>query len=446
MPPADTTAGPGGPDRPMYWDFRQIMAGRPVREAVRLALRLVGARGMSVVTLIVAAWLVDIQAFAEFGVYQTLASLAWLALFLRYDAAIVSSGTEEESGEALRLCLGVGLVLWLVFSGLAVAAGEWGWMHTPLALLLPFSILMRGMLRLTFARTTREGDFKALGRASMIQSVLQPIVLLVLILSPLEDALCFAVADVAGHASGVAYLLWRRRKYIPSLRHDWSVPVLLAAASRWKNLPLYNLPSSFLALAFVMSPLLIMPLTADEETAGHVALAYRIFDVPTQIVTAVSTPIFLHWLRPSMDRASAMFGRQIMLILFAFIGLGYAAIAGTLILADPLLAGSKLADLIDVVPVVAAFQLFVALAAPLSDSCALYPQQRRLVLIQVLALLGSVVAASFVLMGGPNGALLVLAVASALRTVALSELLRKLSVLTRQSFVPMTVNPAHPAP
>jgi hypothetical protein len=259
-------------------------------------------------------------------------------------------------------------------------------------------------------------------------------VLLALILTPLDDALCFAVADVVGHAGGAAYLLWRRRRHLPGLGHGWSGTVLRSAARRWKSLPVYNLPSSFLALAFVTSPLLVMPIAGSAEAAGHVALAYRIFDVPTQLVTATATPIFLYWLRPSEGRESAVFGRRVMAALAALVGLGYTALAGLFLLAHPYLAGTRLADLSDAVPAIAAFQLFVALAAPLNDSCALYPQQRRLVAVQVMALSGSLGAGALALNGMPGGALLALAAASGLRTLALGELLRKLSVLTRQAF------------
>lgn len=401
---------------------------------------------MSVVTLVVAAWLVNIEAFAEFGVYQTLATLAWIALFLRYDAAIVAARTEKEAGRVLRLCVSVGAALWLAFTGLALVGGGLGLLRMELALLLPFSILARGMLRLSFATATRAGDFVGLGRASMIQSVLQPVALVLFVLSPVEDALCFALADVFGHVSGVVYLGWRMRHRWKVLGHGWSFATLKETARHWKSLPVYNLPGSFFALAFVTSPLLIVPMVADALFAGHVALAYRIFDVPTQIITAASTPIFLNRLRPSAAQANPIFGRHIMLGLVLLIGLGYALMAGLLMLADPLLDNSALSGLSEAVPYVALFQLFVALAAPLNDSCALYPQQRRLVLIQGLAMASSCLAAIFATFVSPESALLTLAAVSALRTLALGELLRKLSSLSQSAFYAASFRPTSGQP
>ncbi|WP_210497185.1 hypothetical protein [Microvirga antarctica] len=411
-----------------------MVAGRSLRDAASLALRLIGARGMSLVTLIVAAWLVDIQAFAEFGVYQTLAMLAWIALFLRYDAAIVAARDEAEARSALHLCMSVGAGLWLVFTAASLTAAEIGWMRFELAAMLPLSILARGLLRLTFARTTRDGDFKALGRASIIQSFVQPVTLVALVLSPVEDVLCFAVADIVGHGSGVLYLMWRQRRHRQGVFQGWSATAIIVTAKRWKSLPFYNLPSAFFSLAFVMSPLLIMPMAASAVFAGHAALAYRIFDVPTQIITAASTPVFLNQLRPSYHRQTPVFGRFMLVGLVLLVGTAYAAMAGALVLADPWLETTALAGLGETVPIIALFQLFVALAAPLNDSCALFPQQRRLVIIQGLALAGGGVAAIIALVLSPAAALLALALVAGGRMLALGELLRALSGMSHRAF------------
>jgi len=409
----------------------RLLRGQPVREAARLGLRLIGARIMSVLTLIVAAWMVDIEAFAEFGVYQTLAALALIALFLRYDAAILAARTEAEAGEALRLSTCIGAILWLVFAACSLVAGASGLMRLPLAMLLPFSILARGMLSMYFARTTRDGDFTGIGRASLVHAVVQPMVLLALVLSPVEDITAFAVADVAGHFSAVAYLAWRRRHRSGPLWRDWSLKTLVAAAKRWKSLPLYNLPSSFFSRAFVMSPLLIMPMIADAVFAGHAALAYRIFDVPTQIIMAASTPIFLNRLKPSEERTTPIFERHIMLGLIVLLGLGYALMTSILVLADPWFQNSELDGLAEVIPLIAIFQLFIALAAPLSDSCSLYMQQRSLVVIQAASLLAGFAIAVLSQWISPEGVLVVLAAVSAFRALALGELLRKLSRLNQ---------------
>lgn len=418
-----------------------ILKGQPVRDAIRLGARLVGARIMSIVTLIVAAWLVDIEAFAEYGVYQTLAALAIIALFLRYDTAIVSARTEAEAGEALHLCICIGAALWGLFTAAALIAGQAGLMRMELALLLPLSIFMRGMLALSFSMVVRDGAFKEIGRASLVQAIVQPTSLLVLVASPIADPLSFAIADIIGHVSSVTYLAARRRDRLETFWRMRSRGALLVAARRWKNLPLYNLPSSAFSLAFVMSPLLIMPTVAGAVFAGHVALAYRIFDVPTQIISAASTPIFLNRLKPSAERANPIFGRHIFAGLILLLGFVYASMAGLFLFSDKWLGGTELAGLADAVPLVAAFQLFVALAAPLNDSCSLYLQQKRLVLIQAMSLFVGIYATFLAARMSPEGVLATLAVVSAIRALALGELLRNLSRLSSLSFVQGPLKP-----
>jgi hypothetical protein len=412
-----------------------MLKGRSLRDAFMLGLRLVAARGMSVLTLVAAAWLVDIQAFAEFGVYQTLATLAGIALFLRYDAAIVAASDKRESRTAFHLCLSLGAVLWLVFTIASVALGVADWMRWELAMLLPGSILARGVLRLSYAQSTSERDFKGLGRAILVQALIQPTVLLTLVLSGVDDVLCFALADIVGHCGGAAYLLIRQRKLLGDVIAGWSVGRIVAVARRWKNLPLYNLPASFFSIAFVMSPLLITPMAADDLFAGHVALAYRIFDVPTQIITAAATPVFINF-RPSSGRRTPIFGRSMLAGFVLSIGIAYAAMAGVLLLADPILDRTALAGLAEAVPMIALFQLFVALAAPLNEACALYTQQRRLVFIQGFALFGSTIAAFVAMAASADAALLALASLAAVRMLAIGELLRILSGLSHRAFMP----------
>lgn len=409
-----------------------LFSGRPVGDALRLGGRLVGARAMSFVTLLVAAFFVRIETFAEFGVYQTAATLLWTACFLRYDAAILAARTRDDALAALRLSVAVASGLWLVSSVGAVAAGCSGWIPLGLSLLFPLSVLARILLRLAFLVATRDGDFQGIGRASLVQAFFQPVSLLALVVTLENGSLAFAASDLIGHFAYGIYLAWIKRSYWPALRQGWELGSLRATAREWIGMPLYNLPGSFLSLAFVTSPLLIMPVTAPATLAGHVALAFRIFDVPTQIITAASTPIFLHRLRPDALRATRVFGRKMMAGLFVPLAVLYAAMAAALAFAAPWLRDTPLGGLASVVTTVAAFQLFVALAAPLNDSCALYPEQRRLALIHGLAVLGSVASAGLAWGASPRIALIALALVALSRALALGELLRMLSLRFRR--------------
>ena len=174
-PPAGPNPGPyrraraGAVANTVAWGIDAAFAGKPVRDALRLGARLIGARAMSFVTLLVAAFFVKIETFAEFGVYQTAATLLWTACFLRYDAAILAAKTQEGANAALRLSIAVATLLWAASSVCAVGVGLAGWVPIGLALLFPYSVLARILLRLTFLVATRRRDFRGIGRASLVQ-------------------------------------------------------------------------------------------------------------------------------------------------------------------------------------------------------------------------------------------------------------------------------------
>jgi O-antigen/teichoic acid export membrane protein len=426
------------------WAIDGVLKGRPVRDALRLAGRLIGARLMSFVTLLVAAFFVRIETFAEFGVYQTAATLLWTACFLRYDAAILAAPTLAGAQATLRLSTGVSGTLWLVSTAASLAAGLAGLVPIGLAILFPYSVLARILYRLTFLVATRDGDFHAIGRASLVQAFFQPVSLLVFVLTIENGAVAFAASDIIGHFAYALYLAWCKKGAWAALRHGWSVAELTATARQWVGMPLYNLPGSFLSLAFVTSPLLIMPLTATPVMAGHVALAFRIFDVPTQIITAASTPIFLHRMRPDESQEIRVFGRKMLLALGIALTVLYGAMAGSFAQADPWLHGTPLGGLSGIVSLVAAFQLFVALAAPLNDSCALYPEQKKLALVHGISVLGSAASCLLALWFSPRLALVALAVISFSRAIALGEMLRKFSLHSRRERARMAVEVGAP--
>src|SRR4051794_22992863 len=151
---------------------------------------------MSFVTLLVAAFFVKIETFAEFGVYQTAATLLWTACFLRYDAAIPAADTDKGAHAALRLSITVSAVLWFASSLCAIVAGLSGWVPLGLALLFPLSVLARILLRLTFLMATRDGDFRSIGRASLAQAFFQPLSLLAGVLALQNGSIAFAVSDL----------------------------------------------------------------------------------------------------------------------------------------------------------------------------------------------------------------------------------------------------------
>ena len=153
-------------------------------------------------------------------------------------------------------------------------------------------------------------------------------------------------------------------------------------------------------MAFAASPLLIMPLVAAPDLAGAVALAIRLFDVPTQIIIAATTPVLMNRLRAS-DSAAPVFGRLPMAGFSGLVSAAYAALALAFFAALPWLKDTIFGGLAPVVVPVAIFQGALTVAGPLAEACALYRRQTALTLIHLAALGASGLALAVASLAGP---------------------------------------------
>lgn len=385
------------------------------RATLALALRLVAARGFSVVTLVVAAFVLDVRAFATFGLYVSLVSLAWVASFGRYENAIVAARHGPQVGDVVRLCAAIGSATWLAAAGVALAAGALGWVPGRLAATFMAALAFRMALRIASSAATRAGDLTGLGRVIILQAAIQAATLVAATVARADGALCLALADATGYAGGAIYLLRRHAALLaPALVVGWSPRRLAATARRWRALPLLNLPGSLVALAFVLAPLVVMPAFADPVTAGAVALAYRLFDVPTQIVAATLTPVLMGRFGPSGTTLSRGGVAALGVGIAGLYALGAAALAAAI----PWLGTTGFAHLAPVILPVAAFQAGAALAAPLAEAASLHRDQLRLALINLAGLGGAALAALAGFWSGAPAALAVFAAASLLRGCA----------------------------
>lgn len=397
------------------------------RATLGLALRLVAARGFSIVTLVVAAFVLDVRAFATFGIYVSLISLVWVASFGRYENAIVAARQGWQVREVMRVCATVGSVTWLLAAGLSLAAGSLGWVTGWLAATFVAALAFRMALRIASCAATRAGDLTGLGRVIIVQAAVQAAAVVAAVVARADGALCLALADAAGYAAGATYLLRRHATRVaPALVAGWSSRRLAVTARRWRALPLLNLPGTLVALAFVLAPLIVMPAFADPVTAGAVALAYRLFDVPTQILTATLTPVLMGRFGPSGEALS----RAALATLGGGIAGLYALGASVLAAAIPWLGATGFAHLAPVIAPVAAFQAGAALAAPLAEAASLHRDQLRLALVNLAGLAGAALAA---LAGFGFGALAALAVFAAVSLMRAGAIGLELRALTRRA-------------
>jgi hypothetical protein len=379
----------------------------------------VASRLLSGLSILISVWLFAPAEFARFGALLAALTLASAVQFLRYESTIVSANSAAGLRSALRLSAAVGALVWCAMAGLAWVAVAFGLVGIDLACLFLLALAGRAVCRLVGRIVVRNGDFDLLGRTTLTLAAVQPIVVLLAFCFGSNGTVAMALTDILGNLAAGIYLVIRCRG---TLRDALSVrdgdPGLWRLARDWSALPLVNLPSTALAVAFTALPLLIVLGMAETHVAGHIALAFRLLDVPAQILAAAISPIAMNrftshqtWQLKGCDPALVFWLLLAVVGVFGAVSLGAALI-------EPRLAGTPWQGLSLYLPLVALFQAGVAFALPLIDVAGLRRNQRDLFIVQALAMAGVVIIALVV--GNWHMALLGFGVIAAIRATCLA--------------------------
>lgn len=362
--------------------------------AVLLGLRFVQARLISVWGLIIAAALCPPFVFAAFAVFSSAANFISIASLLRLEAVFFQNSDRVRLGLAFRLASAVGVTFLaataIALMGLAVT----GWVAPAVAFFFLVSLAARSVLRLLWSEATAEGDFRAIGNSNVVQAVVQPAIMLLLIAIFGPKALTLFMADALGHVLAAAYLLRRRRDSIAALVQPalWSWRSLAGAAVRWRDAPRALLPSALLAYGFAVAPLLALPYASNTVLAAQVALSMRLLDMPTQMFSTVSIPLVLNRLRAQAGSRRRFWARVMALGLIVGATALFSVIAVASLVADHWLIGTQWQDLGEVVALLAAFYIGIAVLAPLQEVATLSRQPFWQVAINGVALAAIVAA------------------------------------------------------
>jgi len=385
------------------------------------------ARAISIGGLAVAAAIYGPAAFALMGLYLGVLGVASVGMLLRYDGAVLAAADEAAVRVILRLCIFVGMAVLATFVPFLILGVQLGWVPPVFAPMLLLALAVRGLLRLGFALSTRHGDFRVIGRANLVQAVLQPLMLLALTRTHLHGATVMALADLFGHFVALLVVLRAHRRSFPGfLRDDIPFGILMASARRWSSLPALSLPGALLSMGFVMLPLIVAPMLADRELAGTIALALRILDFPTQLVAAGTTPVLLHRLSATDGMGHRRMAALAVLLLTGLVGALYSLIVIAAIVVDPWLEATKWHALADVMPLLVGFSAGIALAGPLAEAGGMFRDQRVLAITHGLAFAGGLIVLGAT--GSINAAALIgFSILAVARAAALGWLIVSLS-------------------
>lgn len=386
--------------------------------ALLLGLRFIQARLISVWGLIIAAALCPPFVFAAFAVFSSAANFISIASLLRLEAVFFQNSDRARLGLAFRLAAAVGVaflaVTIIVLTGLVLT----GWVAPAVAFFFLVSLAARSVLRLLWSEATAEGDFRAIGNSNVVQAMVQPAIMLLLIAIFGPKALTLFMADALGHVLAAAYLLRRRRNSIAALVHPalWSWRSLAEAAVRWRDAPRALLPSALLAYGFAIAPLLALPYASNTVLAAQVALSMRLLDMPSQMFGTVSIPLVLNRLRTHAGPRRRFWARIMALGLIIGATALFTIIAIASLLADHWLVGTQWQDLGEVIALLAAFYIGIAVLAPLQEVATFSRQPFWQVAINGIALIAIVAAMAWFRALSPE-LLLTIGAISILRTL-----------------------------
>jgi hypothetical protein len=353
-----------------------------------LSVQLV-ARLLSGISILASVWLFAPAEFVRFGALLAVLTLASAVQFLRYDYTIASAVGPAELRSAIRLTAVVGLVVWLAMAVMATLAVRLDIVGADMAGLFLLALAGRGLCRLLGRIGVRDGEFRLLGQSSLAFSGSQPAVVVLAFLSGANGSVAMAMTDIIGNALASLLLAWHYRASLRVWFRLWEdTPGMIAMARRWASLPLVNLPSTLLAVSFATVPVLVVLNMLEADMAGHFALAFRLLDVPSQILAAAISPIAMNRFtrrnsdqRPYRDPELA-FG----LVVAVGAVFGGISLAGFMI--EPWLAGTGWQGFSTYVPLVALFQGGIAMTLPLLEIAGVQHSQRRLFVLQSLSVLG----------------------------------------------------------
>ncbi len=407
-----------------------------LRQLVAAGWGLVAARPVSVIALLLFANWAGPEPFAAFGVYLGLATVLWVIVSGRYEQAIVFARNEEEARSlGLISVVFAGTVVTLtmlcVLGILAFGLALPGDLQQSLALLvLPFSLAGRATLRLAYQFSVRVGNLGAQSYATWVQALVQSAILLGLLLAGVESLNCLAVADVAGYAAGT-WVCCRRSALKPWRNFTWirisdpkEYSAIVATVQFWRQMPIWNLPSSLISVMAVTMPVLAISAGYPAAVAGQIILAIRLLEMPLTLLTGSATPVLQNTMRLAQRPGPAL-ELGMLWLFFASVSC-FGTLAAFSALVGPWFLATRWNAVLEVIPMLAPYYIGLTISGTLIDLVAGFRAERSAFLPHLLFFL-AMSGGSLLFFSGQNlnWALTTIAIASLVRAALFANLLKK---------------------
>jgi O-antigen/teichoic acid export membrane protein len=341
-----------------------------LRQLAGLAGSLLLSRVVAGVTLIGFAALTGPEPFAAFGAYLAVVTIMSVVASGRYEQALMFISSDREASAVSWLAIGIAMAVvgaiatastaWLLFRMPVPAALAENWL---LLLIAPVSLAVRAFSQVALNLATRQGNFTILGRANLVQALLQACAQFGLLWAGLEPVLCLATAETVGLLGAGALVASTSSPVRRILAARPSIVDLRTAAASWKMMPCWNMPTSLLSVAASSAPALLLPMLYSAAIAGQLLIGIRLMEMPTNVFASAVTPLLQKQLASRSDKENSIWSALKLLAALAFPGFTLAAIVA--ISSAALFVGTQWSVAIEAVPWLAPYFAGLAVSGPL---------------------------------------------------------------------------------
>jgi O-antigen/teichoic acid export membrane protein len=268
-------------------------AGNVFRGMVVLATGSIAARAVGLLSIPVLTRIYGPEDFGVLAVFTALVAMLVPVLTLRYVMAVplprhdgMAMNIMVLSGALMiAMALVVGLMLWAFGPALLGAMSmdvlaPWWW-------LIVLGLVGTGTYEVLSMWATRRRAYKQIARTQFSQGLWGAAVKITLGLLALKP-LGLLFGQIAAQSGGIGSLgrnFWREfranARFVNMVR-------LRFAARRYRDFPVYRLPSQFLLVFSMQSPLLFTAMLYGAETAGQLGLAIMALTMPLALITDVT--------------------------------------------------------------------------------------------------------------------------------------------------------------
>lgn len=233
----------------------------------------------------------------EMGVYSTyVAILAILTVIacLQYEHAIILTKDEKEAKDLIFLCfiilLSLGAVVFLTVYTLSTKIASW--LNVPqMALwikLLPFGLLVAGTLSIMQYWNIKNSNFRLIAIVNVITVIVMNLLQIGFGLERFHTTGGMILGHLLGNTVAIALYISINGKFIFRKRR-----MNLGLMARFKQFPLFNVPSTFLDNFGANSPNLLLTNFFGAAVTGYYALGYRLLSLPVSVISNALRQAFL---------------------------------------------------------------------------------------------------------------------------------------------------------